>query len=129
MTAKINKSIFSKTGLEHKQLRKLRGLTQLNLVEAIGSEIKKVSRIECGYQLPDLEYMDRLDAIGANTNVLRKLVNKYEEEKIERRKNVIDQNNEHHQLFIDKDSFKNSIEIRVNEIKITIEYDKGDKNA
>ena len=129
MTAKINKSIFSKTGLEHKQLRKLRGLTQLNLVEAIGSEIKKVSRIECGYQLPDLEYMDRLDAIGANTNVLRKLVNKYEEEKIERRKNVIDQNNEHNQLFIDKDSFKNSIEIRVNEIKITIEYDKGDKNA
>ena len=129
MTAKINKSIFSKTGLEHKQLRKLRGLTQLNLVEAIGSEIKKVSRIECGYQLPDLEYMDRLDAIGANTNVLRKLVNKYEEEKIERRKNVIDQNNEHHQLFIDKDPFKNSIEIRVNEIKITIEYDKGDKYA
>lgn len=130
MTTKKTKSIYSKTGLECQQLRKSEGLTQKGLVEAIGSELKKVSRIECGYQLPDLEYMERLDAIGANTKILRKLVNRYNEEKMERRKRIIDQSNDYYELSIDKDQLqKESIEIKVNGIKITIEYSQGEHNA
>jgi len=130
MTTKKTKSIYSKTGLECQQLRKSEGLTQLGLVEAIGSELKKVSRIECGYQLPDLDYMERLDAIGADTKILRKLVNRYNEEKMERRKRIIDQSNDYYELSIDKAKLqKDSIEIRVNGIKITIEYSQGKDNA
>lgn len=123
MTIKKAKPIYPKTGLECQHLRKSEGLTQLALVEAIDSEIKKVSRIECGYQLPDLKYMEKLDAMGANTKVLRQLVNRYKEEKMERRKKVIDQSNDYYELSIDKDQLqKDSIEIKINGIKITIEY-------
>ena len=49
------------------------GMTQLQLTEATGIEIKKISRIESGYQLPDENYFSALDCLGFDTKEVRQI--------------------------------------------------------
>lgn len=49
------------------------GMTQIQLTEETGLEIKKISRIECGYQVPDKEYFDALDSLGFDTKEIRQI--------------------------------------------------------
>ena len=54
-------------GAELKRIRKDElGMTQLELVEKTGLEIKKLSRLECGYQIPDKEFLNSLDQIDSH---------------------------------------------------------------
>ena len=63
-------------GVELKRIRKdeLR-LTQLELVERSKPqiEIKKLSRLECGYQLPDHDYFEALEGLNYDTTDIRKV--------------------------------------------------------
>ena len=49
------------------------GMTQLQLTEETGLEIKKISRIESGYQLPDENYFNALDSLGFDTKEIRQM--------------------------------------------------------
>ena len=72
-------------GAELKRIRKDElGMTQLELVEKTGLEIKKLSRLECGYQIPDKEFLNSLDQIGYDTEHLRRLV-----DYVKRRQHII----------------------------------------
>lgn len=74
-------------GAELKRIRKdeLR-LTQLELVEQSDPqiEIKKLSRLECGYQIPDLGYFEALDKLGYDTVNIRRLT-----DDVKRRQHII----------------------------------------
>ena len=74
-------------GAELKRIRKdeLR-LTQLELVEQSEPqvEIKKLSRLECGYQIPDLNYFEALDKLGYDTVNIRRLT-----DDVKRRQHII----------------------------------------
>tara|TARA_X000000950_G_C13863058_1_gene639507 strand:+ start:297 stop:716 length:420 start_codon:yes stop_codon:yes gene_type:complete len=49
------------------------GMTQLQVTEATQLEIKKISRIESGYQLPDEEYFKSLEYLGFDTKEIRQI--------------------------------------------------------
>ncbi len=69
-------------GVELKRIRKdeLR-LTQLELVERSEPqiEIKKLSRLECGYQLPDHDYFEALEGLDYDTTDIRRLTDDVEQ--------------------------------------------------
>lgn len=64
------------------------GMTQIQLTEETGLEIKKISRIECGYQVPDKEYFDALDSLGFDTKEIRQI-----KDDLKRRKSLIKRQN------------------------------------
>ncbi len=79
-------------GVELKRIRKdeLR-LTQLELVERSEPqiEIKKLSRLECGYQLPDHDYFEALEGLDYDTTDIRRLTDDVKKRQlILRRKNA-----------------------------------------
>ena len=60
-------------GAAIKNLRKTTlGLTQREFSDKTGTELKKVSRLECGYQLPDEDYFMSLETLKADLEIIKK---------------------------------------------------------
>lgn len=48
-------------------------MTQLQFMERTGMDIKKISRLECGYQYPDDTYFDAVEHLGIKEDVIAKV--------------------------------------------------------
>lgn len=48
-------------------------MTQLQFMERTGMDIKKISRLECGYQYPDDTYFDAVEILGLNEDTIIKI--------------------------------------------------------
>jgi len=72
-------------GAELKRIRKDElNMTQLDFVEASGFEIKKISRLECGYQLPGNDYFDALEKLEYDTTNIKRMT-----DDVKRRQHII----------------------------------------
>jgi transcriptional regulator with XRE-family HTH domain len=59
-------------GATIKNLRKTIGLTQREFSDKTETELKKVSRLECGYQLPDEDYFASLETLKVDQETIKK---------------------------------------------------------
>jgi len=62
---------YVEVGEMSKKIRKASlQLTQAQFGDKTGLELKKISRIECGYQLPDEEYFDALEHLRIDDEIV-----------------------------------------------------------
>ena len=48
-------------------------MTQLQFMERTGMDIKKISRLECGYQYPDESFFDSVEMLGLDSEMIAKV--------------------------------------------------------